>query len=237
MVLHRFFQLTFILIFTPGPSVSGCSVNVTQPEEHIYGRINESVSIDCLVKWLDCADNEHQVFWYVFNSDSHHQLNTESQPHKYSVDNKMLQIKSLSHSDDGVYYCATEKTNHTTTFGMQAFGKGTTLMVTDNHFSTSQVLLLTLVVLLSIYSLIILSLIICIKMGRATSFIKKRTSKRQVKSDSNKSVHFGAVVQELCSKRNLHRNKKPSSNDVSQENKLKSPDGKDDIYQNLKRTR
>ncbi|MCJ8739352.1 hypothetical protein PDJAM_G00046160 [Pangasius djambal] len=123
--------------------------------------------------------------------------------------------------------------------GAQAIGTGTTLTVKENDYNAGQVLLITLVVLLSLYSLIILTLFICIKTGRAM-LLKRKQSQSQEKGDSTRRVHFRAVVQELYSKRNLRRNKKNTSTDISHENKVEEPQShtvREDIYQNLKRAR
>lgn len=118
-----------LYIIITGPPVSACSVKITEPQDHLYSRINQSVSIFCHINMSDCKDNHYNVFWYVFKQDSHYQLNTVSQPHKYSMEKEMLQINSLSHHDGGVYYCAAVKTGYSESPGMQAFGKGTTLIV------------------------------------------------------------------------------------------------------------
>ncbi|KAK3552844.1 hypothetical protein QTP86_022539 [Hemibagrus guttatus] len=178
-----------------------------------------------------------EVQWYVFRKDSYHQLDINNQPARYRLEGTGLHISLLSKHDDGVYYCAASYKGLANS-GAQDIGSGTTLTVKDNDYSTWQVLLLTLVVLLSLYSLTILTLFICMKTGRVKLF-QGRQRQSQGKGDSTR-VHFGAVVQELYSKRNLRRNKKNTSTEVAQENKVENPQPHtrtDDIYQNMKRAR
>lgn len=172
-----------------GLSVSKCTVNVTQPQEHLHGRFNQSINISCHVS-RSCQNKKPDVQWYVFTTDSYYQLDIKNQPMKYKLQDADLHITCLSHGDDGVYYCAASD-NDSKNSGAQAIGTGTTLTVkgkmpccftddvlifesllnlssnsslySENDSNTGQVLLLTLVVLLSLYSLIILALFICIK--------------------------------------------------------------------------
>ncbi|KAL7860373.1 hypothetical protein AOLI_G00167220 [Acnodon oligacanthus] len=237
MVLHLFFQITFILIFISALSVNGCQIDVRQPQELLTGRQKESVFVQCHINMSDCSSCTPEVLWYVFTSDSHHQLDTKSQSFKYQLDSQGLQIKSLTASDDGVYYCAVILPGQVMK-GAQAFGNGTTVTVQEHVYRPSLAVLLVLLVLLTLYSLTILTLIICTKTGQRTLSLKGRTKRSDKKSGSSTRVHFGAVVQELYSKRNLRSNKKNPA-DVSQENKCESPwtnASKEDIYQNLNKT-
>ncbi|KAL6477020.1 hypothetical protein MHYP_G00155190 [Metynnis hypsauchen] len=237
MVLHLFFQVTFILIFTSALSVNGCQIDVRQPQELLTGRKKESVFVQCHTNMSACSSSTGDVLWYVFTSDSHHQLDAKSQPFKYQLDNQGLQIKSLTTSDDGVYYCAVILPGQARK-GAQAFGNGTTVTVKEHVYRPSLAVLLVLLVLLTLYSLTILTLIICRKTGHRTLSLKRWTKRSDRKSGSSTRVHFGAVVQELYSKRNLRSNKKNSA-DISQENKCENPwtnGNKEDIYQNLNET-
>ncbi|MCI4385147.1 hypothetical protein PGIGA_G00046930 [Pangasianodon gigas] len=236
MVFHHFFYIILIFFFTPGLSVNRCIITVTQPQERLHGRFNQTVLIYCHVN-TSCK-MQKEVQWYVFKKDSSYQLDINNRPTKYTLQDADLQISWLSHSDDGVYHCAVSDRGSTDS-GAQAIGTGTTLTLKENDYNAGEVLLITLVVLLSLYSLIILTLFICIKTGHAM-LLKRRQSQSQAKGDSTRRVHFGAVLQELYGKRNLRRNKKNTSTDVSQENKVEEPQShtvKEDIYQNLKRAR
>ncbi|KAG7335021.1 hypothetical protein KOW79_001617 [Hemibagrus wyckioides] len=238
MILYVFVYIILILIFSPGLSVSMCTLKVTQPQEILHGRFNQSVYIPCHVNMSCHLKIAEEVQWYVFTTKSYHQLDINNHPMRYRLEGRGLHISLLSHNDDGVYYCAASYKDLANS-GAQDIGSGTTLTVKDNDYSTGQVLLLTLVVLLSLYSLIILTLFICVKTGRI-KLLKGRQSQSQGKGDSTRRVHFGAVVQELYSKRNLRRNKKNSSTEVAQENKVENPrpnKRREDIYQNLKRAR
>ncbi|XP_060757593.1 uncharacterized protein si:ch211-139g16.8 [Neoarius graeffei] len=236
MVLYLFF---YIFFFTPGLSVSMCTVNVAQPQEHLDGRFNQSVNITCHVN-ISCPNKKPVVQWYVFTTDSYLQLDIKNQPKKYKLQGTDLHITWLSQSNNGVYYCAAFD-NDSKNSGAQAIGTGTTLTVKENENDNNigNILLIILVVLLSLYSLIILALFICIKTGRATLFNRRQTQS-QSKGDSTRRVHFRVVVQELYSKRNLRRNKKNRHTEVSQENKVENPRShteREDVYQNLNRSR
>ncbi|XP_057202968.1 uncharacterized protein si:ch211-139g16.8 isoform X2 [Triplophysa rosa] len=132
--------------------------------------------------------------------------------------------------DCGVYYCAAALSNEMHS-GAQAIGQGITLKVTERGLNVRQILLLTLLVLLIIYSLLVLGIIICIKTGHIKSLCRGRWRKTQ---DYSRHVVFSGVVQELY-KRNLVHDKIPARCKVSQE-KAKSPqtqDKNEDIYQNF----
>lgn len=75
---------------------------------------------------MTCSSNKHDVQWYVFRTNSSHQLDIK--PIKYRLDGADLHINGLSQSDDGVYYCAVSDKNLVNS-GAQAIGTGTTLTV------------------------------------------------------------------------------------------------------------
>ncbi|XP_066499101.1 uncharacterized protein si:ch211-139g16.8 [Hoplias malabaricus] len=239
MIFYFFFQAMFILIFSSVFSVSGCHLEVIQPEKQILGTENQSVSITCQFNISSCSSSLQEVLWYVFTHNSHHQLDPKENSGKYKLEENRLHINSLSTSDEGVYYCAVTL-NGLGKDGSQAFGNGTTVSLQGHVIQTKHVgytVLLALMVLLTIYSLIILTLIICVKTGRSTLFRKER-SRRQIKSDLSNRAHFGVVVQELYNKRNL-RSKKKKSRYASHDIKFENPQPHaeiEDIYQNLDRT-
>ncbi|KAI4888892.1 hypothetical protein NFI96_013362 [Prochilodus magdalenae] len=236
MVLYLFFQITCILLFTSELSVNGCKIEIRQPQELIVTK-DMSASILCNFSMSACQDSTHKILWYVFTSHSHHQLDTNKQPLKYRLDGHGLQISSLTTNDDGVYYCAVVL-DGSAKDGTQAFGNGTTVMVREHVYRAGQAVLVALLVLLALFSLAILTLIICMKTGRRTWLLKGRFRRSDMKNDSSKRVLFGAVVQELYNKRNLRSNKK-NPTEVSQENKFENPRtsaSKEDIYQNLNDT-
>lgn len=172
-----------------GLSVNSCIINITQPQERLHGRFNQSISISCHVN-MSCPESTSDMLWYVFKTDSYYQLGIKNQPTKYRLQGTDLHINWLSHSDDGVYYCAVSD-RVAANSGAQAIGTGTTLTVkgklaccvtedmlnfqslfnlssnsslySENEYNTGQVLLFTLVALLSLYCLIILALVIFIK--------------------------------------------------------------------------
>ncbi|XP_067284914.1 immunoglobulin superfamily member 6 isoform X2 [Pseudorasbora parva] len=201
--------------------VRGCMVDVQQPTKIMRKKEQQSVSLPCSVNISGCGHTP-QISWFVFRKDFHYQIDVSSQPQKYNLEQHDLKISSLSKADCGVYYCAAALPDETHS-GAQAIGQGTTLKVSEMGLNTRQSLLLTLLILLTVYSLIVLGIIICIKTGRFTSVFIRRWSKSK-KEDSARQVIFSGVVQELC-KRNL--------SDTIQSNGLQNMHHSEDIYQNL----
>lgn len=238
MVLYILFQIMLIIIFTTELycRVTGCSLEVRQPHNQLFGEENQSISVPCNINISNCPDSSPDMVWYVFTSNSHHQLDTKDQPFKYHVENHQLQINELKSSDDGVYYCAVALSNKIRA-GPQAFGSGTTVTVNEPTQYACIVVLLVLLVLLILYDITVLTYIICIKTGRGSWFLNGRFRKSETKIDSSKKAHFGAVVQELYSRRNLR--KKSAPGETSPENKVENSHFQtevEDIYQNLERT-
>lgn len=172
-----------------------CTLKVTQPRKLLQGKFNQSISITCHVN-TSCQNK--QVQWYVFMAESYYQLDLNNHPIKYRLQGTDLYISRLSHSDDGVYYCAASD-EHSTNSGAQDIGTGTRLTVkgkvpccvtddmlmfesllnspstslySENDYSAGQVLLFALVALLSLCNVIIVTLFICIKVR---SIIEKNT--------------------------------------------------------------
>ncbi|XP_077069921.1 uncharacterized protein LOC143722398 isoform X2 [Siphateles boraxobius] len=210
--------------------VRGCMVDVQQPTMLMRKREQQSVSIPCSVN-ISCGLT-HEISWYVFRKDFHYKIDLSSQPLKYKQEHHDLKISSLSKADCGVYYCAAALLTETHS-GAQAIGQGTTLKVSEMGLNVPQTLLLTLLVLLSVYSLLVLGILICIKTGQFQVF-KRRWSKTNKKEDSASQVIFSGVVQELC-KRNLSGDKFQASYKVSQDKSknLQNMYHCEDVYQNL----
>ncbi|KAI5619174.1 hypothetical protein C0J50_21205, partial [Silurus asotus] len=156
---YLFIYIIFIFTYTPE---SMCIIMVTQPQEHLHGRFNQSITISCHFNNSCHKSNQNEVQWYVFRTDSYYQLDIKNQAMKYVLQGADLHINSLSHTDDGVYHCAVFDALSTGS-GAQAIGNGTTLTVKGNEYNAGQIMLLTLVVLLSLYILIVLVFFICIK--------------------------------------------------------------------------
>ncbi|XP_022522761.1 immunoglobulin superfamily member 6 isoform X2 [Astyanax mexicanus] len=237
MVLY-IFQITLFLLFITELSASGCSLEVRQPNKQLFGEEHQSISISCNISISSCSSSSPEVVWYVFTSGSHHQLDTKNHPTKYHLKNHQLQISQLTSSDDGVYYCAVAISDLTTA-GAQAFGTGTTVTVHEPSQYAGRSVLLALLVLLVLYDITLLTYMICIKTGRGSSFFNGRFRKSDTKIDSSKKVHFGAVVQELYNRRNLHKKSASASGEASPDNKIENPHFQtegEDIYQNLERT-
>ncbi|XP_016394705.1 immunoglobulin superfamily member 6 isoform X2 [Sinocyclocheilus rhinocerous] len=224
-----FFTIAFLIFST----VSGCKVDVQQPTKLIRKKEQQSVSIPCSVTVSSCPKSLPQISWYVFRKNSHYQLDLKSHSLRYTLEHQGLKISSLSEADSGVYYCAAALLDVAHN-GAQAIGQGTTLKVSETGLNVSQALLLTLLVLLTVYSLLVLVIIICIKTGQFKSVFKRRWSKSENKEDSARQLGFSGVVQEL-SKRNLVGGKIQAYYKVSQDKStgLQNRYHSEDVYQNL----
>ncbi|XP_052392226.1 immunoglobulin superfamily member 6 isoform X2 [Carassius gibelio] len=212
MNLGFFFTIAFLMFST----VSGCKVDVQQSPELIREKRDQSVSIPCSVSVSSCPNSQPHISWYVFRNDSHYQLDLKANSLKYTQEQHGLKISSLSEPDSGVYLCAAALLD-VAHYGAQAIGQGTTLKVSETGLNVSQALLLTLLVLLIVYSLLVLVIIICIKENPA------------------KQVLFSGVMQELA-KRNLVGGRKVQSHyKVSQDKStaLQNQHHSEDLYQNL----
>ena len=126
--ISKWLMWHFMYLLVVALSVNGCQIDIRQPQELLTGRKNESVLVQCHINISACSSSGRDVLWYGFTSDSHHQLDMKSQPFKYQLDSQGLQIKSLTTSVDGVYYCAVVL-HGPASKGAQAFGNGTTVMV------------------------------------------------------------------------------------------------------------
>ncbi|XP_058627806.1 immunoglobulin superfamily member 6 [Onychostoma macrolepis] len=228
------FGFLFTITFLMFSAVSGCKIDVQQPTKLIRQKEQLSVSIPCSVTVSSCPTAHlPQISWYVFRKDSHYQLNLKSHSMKYTLENQELTISSLSEADCGVYYCAASLLDGAQN-GAQAIGQGTTLKVSGMGLNIYQGLLLTLLVLLTVYSVLVLAIIICIKTGQFESVFKRRWSKSENKEESARQVIFSGVVQELC-KRNLVGSKMQPHYKVSQNKSagLQNAYHSEDVYQNL----
>lgn len=115
-----------------GLSVSMCTLKVTQPQELLHGRFNQSVYIPCHVN-MSCQHTVlEEVQWYVFTKDSYFQLDINNPPMKYRLEGRGLHISLLSHDDGGVYYCAASYKDLANS-GAQDIGSGTTLTVKGKY--------------------------------------------------------------------------------------------------------
>ncbi|XP_050956550.1 immunoglobulin superfamily member 6 [Labeo rohita] len=210
-------------------TVSGCKLDVQQPTKLIRRKEQQSVSIPCSVTPSSCPKEKLQIFWYVFRKDNHSLLDSKTS----SSEDLDLKISSLSLADSGVYYCAAALLKVANS-GAQEIGQGTILKVSENGLNVRQTLLLTLLVLLTVYSVLVLGTIISIKTGQFKSVLERRWSKSEKKEDSTRQVLFSGVVQELC-KRNLVGVKIQTHYKVSQDKSTDLQNGyhSEDVYQNL----
>ncbi|XP_026859167.1 uncharacterized protein si:ch211-139g16.8 isoform X1 [Electrophorus electricus] len=225
MVLCPFLPIICTLVIAQVLTTEECQVAVIQSEELLFGSVNQSLSIPCHVTVSACnglINSSPMMVWYMFKKDSHSQLDLKSQPLKYRLETQHLSIHSLSADDNGVYYCAAILKTVSANKEKQAFGSGTTVTVKENSFTTGHMLLVMLLVLLMLYSLTILSFIVCIKTRGSTLFLQGRLRTSQIKSTSTRRVQFGAVVQELYTKRNLRSSNKTSPSEASPENKCET---------------
>ncbi|XP_073689686.1 uncharacterized protein [Garra rufa] len=224
------FGFLFTIAFLIFTTVSGCKVDVQQPTKLMRRKEQQFISIPCSVTVSDCTNTgQPLISWYVFRKNFHYQLDLKNN----SLKNQDLKISSLSKADSGVYYCAADLLDVAHN-GAQAIGQGTILKVSEVGLNTSQALLMTLLVLLIVYSFLVLAIIICIKTGQFKSFFKKRWSQSENKEDSTRQVLFSGVVQELY-KRNLVGDQIQAHNQVSQDKSTDFQNGYhiEDVYQNL----
>ncbi|XP_065133649.2 immunoglobulin superfamily member 6 [Paramisgurnus dabryanus] len=226
------FNITFLVLISVW-SICGCKVDVQQSKKVMRRKEQTSISIPCSVNISNCAGygfDQLDIFWYMFHKDRHYQIDWNKQPDKYMLEDQNLNINFVSKNDCGVYYCAAALGNEAKS-GAQAFGQGSTLIVTERGLNVRQTLLLTLLILLLAYSLIVLGIIICIKTGKIYLICKGRWGK--TKQDHSRQVIFSGVVQELY-KRNLGGDKIQAHCNVSQQ-KAKGQqtlDRNEDIYAN-----
>ncbi|XP_056609517.1 uncharacterized protein si:ch211-139g16.8 [Triplophysa dalaica] len=217
--------LVFISVFF----VCGCKIDVQQSKNKMQMKEQKSVSVPCSCNISRCLKNgldNLKISWYVFRKDMPYQIDLNNQPTKYTLEGHSLKISYLSTKDCGVYYCAAALSN-VVGMGAQAIGPGTTLQVTERGLNIPQTLLLTLLVLLIIYSLLVLGIIICIKTGHVKSLGRGRWSERKTQ-DHSRQVVFRGVVQELY-KRNLVHDKIPAR---CKDKSPQTQDKNEDIYQN-----
>lgn len=80
-----------------------CQLDIHQPNRVIWQNRGQSASLPCHLN-VNCSG--FQFLWFVFKEDSHHQIDLETKPHKYSQDGARLTINSLNGNDSGIYHCA-----------------------------------------------------------------------------------------------------------------------------------
>ncbi|KAM6966249.1 uncharacterized protein LKV04_018740 [Tautogolabrus adspersus] len=131
----------------------------SQPTEEVWRNTGQNVVLWCNIKPHCSTEGEHYE-WFSFRERSHHRLNLQSHPLKYSLEGASLHIKSLHTNDSGIYHCAAGELGEPAQ-GKQYVALGTTLVVRGTSKVMVKIILLWLsFVLLAIYSLALLTLII-----------------------------------------------------------------------------
>ncbi|KAM8724829.1 immunoglobulin superfamily member 6 [Acanthopagrus schlegelii] len=199
---------------------------LSQPNRMIWRKTGQSVTLPCNVN-PSCLDKDLQFEWFFFRENVHLRLTSLNNPLKYVLIGAYLHISTLHVNDSGIYHCAAVMHGDSAP-GSQYVGSGTGLVVREKvKIMVRDILLWLSFVLLSIYSLAIVTLI-----------IKKHGCKRIQKSDkknSTKTKQFRDVLQEMYSRRNLERSKQSVSRSRSPAEAASTDldNSNDDIYQNV----
>ncbi|XP_064170925.1 immunoglobulin superfamily member 6 [Anguilla rostrata] len=206
-----------------------CRTVISQPDEVTAFTAARATILPCNVTHR-CPNIASPIRWFVFRRDHHEEIHVQLR--KYSMDGRDLTIHSPQTNDSGVYYCSTAMSS-TTTVVVPSIGNGTRLVVREKPNTTTMTALLwTLFAVLALYSLLILSLLICKKTRREIFRSKRRNTPE--KRGSTRRLHFHAVVQELYGKGNLRsagQNTAHSHHGRFENPHAYSPD--EDVYQNM----
>ncbi|XP_035511392.1 immunoglobulin superfamily member 6 [Morone saxatilis] len=224
--MHRLIWFSLLLTYLPvTASMEMTSSCLSQPNEAIWKKMGQSVVLPCTVM-PNCRANDLEYEWCIFKEHSCFCLKLLDN-HKYSLDGSSLHIKSLDANDSGIYYCAAVL-NGEPAQGKLHVGSGTTLVVKEKvNIMVRHILLWVFFVLLTIYSLAVVTLIL-------KKYGCRRTTKTE-RSNSTKTTQFRDVLQEMYSKRNLQRSKRLVSRNRSQAEATRTGanSSNDDVYQNV----
>ncbi|KAJ8344927.1 hypothetical protein SKAU_G00291200 [Synaphobranchus kaupii] len=219
-------QLSVSLIYLTESEPTPCRAVISQPDEVATLTSAQDTTLPCLIT-QPCLS---KVRWFVFRHKSHQEI--RAQPLKYSPSSRALTIHSPQANDSGVYYCSSVPLDSSRK-GAPSIGNGTRLVVRESSNTTIKTALLwTLLVVLTLYSLLILTLLIL--KARREIFRRKRRNTLD-KSGSTRKLHFRAVVQELYGKRNL-RSTEHTTRTYSHNSKVEHPHAyapDEDVYQNI----
>ncbi|XP_053194017.1 immunoglobulin superfamily member 6 [Scomber japonicus] len=224
--MDRLFGFSFLLAYLSVIESTGKnSCTVSQPGEVLWKKIGDTVDLSCNVS-SNCPGLRYE--WFVFKEKEHLRLDVESNHPKYSLKGASLHINSLNINDRGIYHCAAVLKGKPAP-GAQHIGMGTRLEVKE---VLKTFLLGISFVMLSVYSLAIVTLIILKKYGCTIC-----SGKRMRTPDKNNSIRkkqFHHVLQEMYSKRNEERDKPTVSRNSPRVEAAHADftSSTDDIYQN-----
>ncbi|XP_029013853.1 immunoglobulin superfamily member 6 [Betta splendens] len=231
MDMGRFllFSLLTDLLLIESITMENCKF---RPAKEIGQKVGQSAELQCGVS---CSNKHVHYEWFVFKEHSHYHVNLTGAPLKYNLVGGSLHIKSVNNNDSGIYYCAAMWPRESTR-NRQYVGEGTTLIVRGHGTRLVKYILLWLsFVLLSIYSIVILSLIIK-KCGCNRSKSTKAEETDKTTSDkkaAKRRTQFRDVLEEMYSNRNTGRKKQSVGRDKVEAASTDFTDSNDDIYQNV----
>ncbi|XP_022058057.2 immunoglobulin superfamily member 6 [Acanthochromis polyacanthus] len=213
------------LLLSHLPATESC---ISQPNETIWGKTGQIAVLHCNIS-EPCLAGGCRYQWFAFNQSKHFRLDLEGD--KYKLDGASLHIKSLEANDSGIYHCAVAS-QEPKTHCRQYVGMGTSLVVREQAEIKIGYILLSLLVLLVVYSLVIVTLVV--RKGGCKTSIHRKMSKTD-KNNSSKKMQFRDVLQEMYSRRNLEKSKQTARGNASHIEAANSEldCSTDDIYQNV----
>ncbi|XP_008284796.1 uncharacterized protein LOC103360706 [Stegastes partitus] len=228
--MDRLLWLSLLLTHLPAVESMNRAENcVSQPDKTIWEKTGEAALLPCTIS-VDCSAEDLRYEWFVFKESVHYRLNLTD--NKYNLSGASLQINSLQGNDSGIYHCAAAATGRAEACCTQHVGTGTALVVREQADIMMGHILLSLLVLLVVYSLVILTFILK-KCGCKTTVHRRMCTTD--KNNSSKKLQFRDVLQEMYSRRNLEKSKHTArGNSTRVEAANGELDGStDDIYQNV----
>ncbi|XP_035809437.2 immunoglobulin superfamily member 6 [Amphiprion ocellaris] len=213
------------LLLSHLPATESC---ISQPNETIWRKTGQAAVLHCTMS-DPCSAGGFLYQWFAFNQSGHFRLDLTGD--KYNLDGASLHIKSLQANDSGIYHCAVASQGPETCC-RQYVGMGTSLMVREHAEIMIGHILLSLLILLAVYSLVIVILIV--RKGGCKTCVHRKMS-RSDKNNSSKKMQFRDVLQEMYSRTNLEKSKETARGNTSHVEAGNSElDGStDDIYQNV----
>ncbi|KAM9843897.1 immunoglobulin superfamily member 6-like [Aulostomus maculatus] len=181
----------------------------------------------------NCSAKAVTYKWFTVKENTQLPLEKAFNPLKYILNGASLHIKSLNASDSGIYICAAH--SHTQGLGTSHIGHGTTLVVKENvKIMVRNILLWVAFILLSIYSLAIVTLIVLKKNGSNISIFRQSSASDKIrKKPSFKKSTFRDVLQEMYNRRNTEGIKRHRNHHQVEAADTEFNSSPDEIYQNV----
>ncbi|XP_068194029.1 immunoglobulin superfamily member 6 isoform X2 [Antennarius striatus] len=189
-------------------TVDGC----LKQQNNMWGAPGQSATLRCDTR-SHCSNKSWSYEWIAVKE--HHQFRIKPSE-KYKLNGAFLHISALNRNDSGIYFCAAVAEGFPAP-GLQQVGFGTILTVKE-RFTLMRIIRLLAFILLSIYSVALVTLI-----------VKKYGCRRIHKLDKNhssKKKQFQHVLQEMYRRGNQEKPKQTATNT----NPISSSG---DIYQNI----